>query len=465
MFPRRCLSKTPSRRDRPKRQRETERGGEGVVVSAKMAPITEQMIRQRCEHNEGVVTTLEEISLHQLNIEKIEVIGVLCKRLKILLLQSNVIGKIQNLHKLKDLEYLNLALNNVQKIENLQRCEFLGKLDLTLNFVAKQGLLSLHSLRANVHLKELYLVGNPCADWSGYRDFVIATLPALEKLDGEEVKPSERIRAKQRLRELTERLRGELVGEGLDPDAWVDVEIPPEYDEDELEMIDSQFEERDGEKHRPWCPATRVLEARENEAEERAAEEKKRGERDRIFDKPPAPRRERLEEVDENQRIYNKNEGRWDFTLLDTEDDSSVVLTVPVGKFLDTSLIEADVQPTYVRLLIKGKLLQLTLHEEVMPDSSKCERNKHTGSLVLTMPKAGRGPVVGKAKGGAVNPYREVMGRGSAAKGGAVSVRGIVSPKGEGDGGKAQADFLIREAAASSSDDDDDDDDDIPPLE
>jgi len=43
----------------------------------------------------------------------------------------------------------------------------------------------------------------------------------------------------------------------------------------------------------------------------------------------------------------------------------SLVLEVPVGKFLDTSLIRADVQPRVVRLLIKGRLLQLVLPAEV----------------------------------------------------------------------------------------------------
>jgi protein TilB len=41
------------------------------------------------------------------------------------------------------------------------------------------------------------------------------------------------------------------------------------------------------------------------------------------------------------------------------------VLEVAVGKFLDTSLIKADVQPRAVRLLIKGRLLQLVLPAEV----------------------------------------------------------------------------------------------------
>lgn len=41
------------------------------------------------------------------------------------------------------------------------------------------------------------------------------------------------------------------------------------------------------------------------------------------------------------------------------------MLEVAVGKFLDTSLIRADVQPRVVRLLIKGRLLQLVLPAEV----------------------------------------------------------------------------------------------------
>lgn len=44
---------------------------------------------------------------------------------------------------------------------------------------------------------------------------------------------------------------------------------------------------------------------------------------------------------------------------------ASLVLEVSVGKFLDTSLIRADVQPRVVRLLIKGRLLQLVLPAEV----------------------------------------------------------------------------------------------------
>lgn len=57
-------------------------------------------------------------------------------------------------------------------------CESLRKLDLTVNFV---GLLSsVESLQHNAHLRELYLVGNPCTEFQGYRQYVVAALPQLK---------------------------------------------------------------------------------------------------------------------------------------------------------------------------------------------------------------------------------------------------------------------------------------------
>ena len=77
---------------------------------------------------------------------------------------------------------MNVALNNITKIQNLQQCEALQRLDLTVNFIDKAGLLSVASLQENVHLQELFLLGNPCAEWPGYRPYVVATLLHLHKL-------------------------------------------------------------------------------------------------------------------------------------------------------------------------------------------------------------------------------------------------------------------------------------------
>lgn len=84
------------------------------------------------------------------------------------------------------------------QVENLQGCESLQKLDLTANFIAAPaGLLSVASLAANTSLNELFLTGNPCEKACGYRQFVVGALPQLQRLDGTDITPKERIAAAQ----------------------------------------------------------------------------------------------------------------------------------------------------------------------------------------------------------------------------------------------------------------------------
>lgn len=118
-----------------------------------MVVLTEEFLRKRSEHNEGVLSSLKEISLHQFQIEKIEALGTYCRQLEIVLMQDNLVSKIENLHHLKRLQYLNLAINNVTVIENLESCERLQKLDLSVNFIV--DIFSVENLKNNVHLEEL----------------------------------------------------------------------------------------------------------------------------------------------------------------------------------------------------------------------------------------------------------------------------------------------------------------------
>ncbi|XP_013925163.1 PREDICTED: protein tilB homolog [Thamnophis sirtalis] len=172
-----------------------------------MGRITEELVRQRAEHNNCELFSLEEVSLHQQDIEKIEHLDKWCRNLKILYLQNNLISKIENVSRLKKLEYLNLALNNIEKFENLEGCEDLQKLDLTANFIGE--LSSVKTLKNNIHLEELFLVGNPCTDFEGYRQFVVATLQQLRFLDGKEITRSERIQASQNYPELERKIHGQ----------------------------------------------------------------------------------------------------------------------------------------------------------------------------------------------------------------------------------------------------------------
>lgn len=56
-------------------------------------------------------------------------------------------------------------------------------------------------------------------------------------------------------------------------------------------------------------------------------------------------------------------------------------------RFLDTSLIEVDVQPNYVRVTVKGKIFQMALKDEIRVDESSSQRSQITGRLLIVMPK------------------------------------------------------------------------------
>ena len=85
--------------------------------------ITDALLVARSEHNDDEgLAGLEELSLHQQHLGKLEYVNRVCaNNLKVLLLQDNCIAKIENLRRLTRLEYLNLAMNNVERIEGLER--------------------------------------------------------------------------------------------------------------------------------------------------------------------------------------------------------------------------------------------------------------------------------------------------------------------------------------------------------
>jgi len=47
---------------------------------------------------------------------------------------------------------------------------------------------------------------------------------------------------------------------------------------------------------------------------------------------------------------------RVDFRLEESDDDRYIILDISVFRHLDTSLIDVDVQPEYIRVTIKGKV-------------------------------------------------------------------------------------------------------------
>ncbi|KAJ7338147.1 hypothetical protein JRQ81_010765 [Phrynocephalus forsythii] len=378
-----------------------------------MVRITEELVRQRAEHNNCEIFSLEEISLHQQNIERLEHLDRWCRDLKILYLQNNLIPRIENVSKLKKLEYLNLALNNIEKIENLEGCEDLQKLDLTVNFIGE--LSSIKTLKNNIHLKELFLVGNPCTDFQGYRQFVVATLHQLKFLDSKEISRSERIQALQnyseaekqieeqeqayllkrreekekaqrRQREKQEKKREKQKKHNLGFDEQGFYSTEREKPQEGTEYYDLVIEDdEDEEEERAFWeePVPHTPEAR-LEAH-RFVEEKRMGKENREQIKKEKPPRTL---ITPEGRVLNVNEPKLPFSLEDDEENNWFILDLSVYRHLDTSLLDVDVQPTYVRVTVKGKVFQLVLPAEVKPDNSSARRSQTTGHLVINLPKA-----------------------------------------------------------------------------
>ncbi|XP_075067797.1 dynein axonemal assembly factor 11 isoform X2 [Mixophyes fleayi] len=385
-----------------------------------MVFITEDLIRKRAEHNNCEIFSLEEISLHQQDLERIEHVDKWCKDLKILYLQNNLIPKIENVSRLKKLEYLNLALNNIERIENLEGCESLQKLDLTVNFVGE--LSSIRNLRQNVHLRELYLVGNPCAQFDGYRTYVVTTLPQLKWLDGREIERSERIQALQdytqvqqqikvqeeayRLKRAGEREEAQIKLSGKQTEPREPQERKPGFDRRwytdinntlpecvenkencpemnpggrEVRIDDNEEDKAFWQQPSLYTPESRLETHRyieeKRKSKESSSEEQKRVKPQRIL-------------ITADGRALNVNEPKLDFSLVDDEENNQFILDLAIYRHMDTSLVDVDVQPSYIRVLVKNKPFQLVLPEEVKPDSSGAQRSQTTGHLVVTMPKA-----------------------------------------------------------------------------
>ena len=338
-----------------------------------MSRITRALIRRKAEHHEGILPDLEEISLHQLELERIEVIGDICRKIQILYLQNNIIPKIENLSHCKDLKYLNVALNNIERIEGLRTCEFLNKLDLTVNFIDLDTFEeSIAELRHNRQLRDLYLMGNPCTDWEGCREFVAAVLSNLEQLDGKAITRTERIVAQQKLPLLLKELR--LKAQQVRIKKIQENGLP--YDENEYtsesrrEMYLEQAEEK-----------------KEKEDREKSMRPKERNKKKEHKESIVKAREKEQEQLKTNKDIRQCNEGRYDFKMLEDDGNGNVVVEVEIPRFIDTSLVDVDVQPNHVSIVIKNKTLRLRFEEEVRPDAGKAERSKVTGCLKLTMPK------------------------------------------------------------------------------
>jgi protein TilB len=317
--------------------------------------ITDDLLRKKAEHNEGMLTSLEEIALHQLEIERIELFDKLCRHIQIILLQNNLIEKIENLSKLKELKYLNLALNNITRIENLDACESLAKLDFTCNFIdAANYLDSIWHLKKCQALREIYLTGNPCTDFPAYRELLVAVADNITHIDGKEVLPSDRIRAKQAYEANVAALE--------------------------------EFVAREAARVSAMAPADREkLYTKEYRKKMYLDQEKKKEEEKKPEDAPQKPKVS--SQFLPNGEMRQCNEGKYEFRVEEYEDPVVTTFTLRVPKFMDTSLLNVEVHPFFVSVRVKDRLTQIKLWEEVRTTPLSVQRATTTGFLVIKLQK------------------------------------------------------------------------------
>ena len=89
----------------------------------------------------------------------------------------------------------------------------------------------------------------------------------------------------------------------------------------------------------------------------------------------------------EDGRIRQRNMPKVDFKLEETE--SHIVLEVELTPFLDTSLIDLQVERTWVRVVVKGRPLDIALAHPIDKENSSAVRSQGTGVLVIRMLKEG----------------------------------------------------------------------------
>ena len=336
-----------------------------------MGRITQELLRKRAEHNEGILSTMEEISLHQLSIEKIENLEYYCRHLKILYLQDNIIEKLENLDKLKELEYLNMAVNSISVIEGLENCESLNKLDMTMNFVDIENLKDSVDCLSKVHsLREIYLTGNPCEKFKYCKEYVIARCPQITLYNGNEIVKSERIKASQMLpmieKELEKSSREHIIFKQNDPNEKNPNHYSVEYRRKLYKDLERDKENREKEK----------------------AEEQKKGSLWEDSKKEEIP-----SVYKPNGEIRIVNKGNYEFHC---EEDiiktAQMTFTIKIPKFMDTNKIKVDLQPQYIRLDINGKITQWKFEHEIIVEKAIVERSTTTGVLEVRAPILGFKP-------------------------------------------------------------------------
>ena len=141
----------------------------------------------------------ERLSLSTNSLGKID-IGLSLPNLRILSLGRNNLKKIEKLDGLPLLEELWVSYNQISSLDGLAGCANLTRLYIGNNQI--KSFEELQKLQNNANFNDLLLFGNPChtgsgLDRNGYRVEVVRNVPAIGKVDGDLIKPSERAEAEE----------------------------------------------------------------------------------------------------------------------------------------------------------------------------------------------------------------------------------------------------------------------------
>lgn len=216
---------------------------------------------------------------------------------------------------------------------------FCSKIDLTLNFLDLEDLEeSMDNLSTCENFSELYLTGNPCTSWERYKEYIIGKIPQIRRLDGEDITKSMKIAAQQALPELEEELRQKA---------------------EENKLMKQKEKEEGKENSDAYTPEYRVKMYEEMQQQKQEQEKKSKensmfkdfNEMDEMMKKKGPP-----SVFNQNGELRQCNEGKYEFKFSESADTTAVILEILVPKFMDTSLVNVDLNPTYIRMDIKGKI-------------------------------------------------------------------------------------------------------------
>ncbi|KAK2725069.1 hypothetical protein QYM36_001502 [Artemia franciscana] len=255
------------------------------------------------------------------------------KELSLVNQRFSTVDGIGDIRKLKHLKRVNLTLNLLGSIEKLGSLEELEIADFSCNNIASVSEVC-EELKECLKLNDLTLLGNPCTRSPNYRNYVIASLPQLLRLDHVEITRLDKIQATA-----------------------------------DLENYTKEFE---------TFQKTQNMDNNE-------PERKKSQETPRNWPNPPDFRFHRPRTLEIRGKMLNVNEGNFIYDVKECENFYEMELSVP--KFVYSDDIGVDVQKTYVRVDVKGNVFQLVFNENIDSQNSKAQRSLATGKLYIRMPK------------------------------------------------------------------------------